>query len=117
MDGPREIATTIIRLSPKGSGPVVDKALAAKAGIGFIGGKAIGDIVDAQGHAIAQALNKAGRPVRTIDVANLDAHAAGALLMHFMMETIVAGRLLNLDPFDQPAVELAKVLTKQRLGA
>jgi glucose-6-phosphate isomerase len=37
--------------------------------------------------------------------------------MHFMMETIVAGHLLDLDPFDQPAVELAKVLTKQRLGA
>lgn len=117
MDGPREIATTIIRLSPKGTGPVIDVALAAKAGVGFIGGKAIGDIVDAQGHAIAEALNKAGRPVRTIDVTNLDAHAAGALLMHFMMETIVAGRLLNLDPFDQPAVELAKILTKQRLGA
>jgi glucose-6-phosphate isomerase len=37
--------------------------------------------------------------------------------MHFMMETIVAGRLLNVDPFDQPGVELAKILTKQRLGA
>ena len=117
MDGPREIATTILRLSPKGSGPIVDKALATKAGLAFIGGKAIGDIVDAQGHAIAEALNKAGRPVRTIDVAHLNAHAAGALLMHFMMETIVAGHLLDLDPFDQPAVELAKVLTKQRLGA
>lgn len=117
MDGPREIATTIIRLMPKGSGPMIDKALAAKAGLGFIGGRTIGDIVDAQGHAIAQALTTAGRPVRTIDVPELDAHAAGALLMHFMMETIVAGRLLSLDPFDQPAVELAKILTKQRLGA
>jgi glucose-6-phosphate isomerase len=116
MDGPREIATTILRLSPKGSGPIVDKALATKASLAFIGGRAIGDIVDAQGHAIAEALNKAGRPVRTIDVAHLNAHAAGALLMHFMMETIVAGHLLDLDPFDQPAVELAKVLTKQRLG-
>ncbi len=78
MDGPREIATTIIRLSPKGTGPVVDKALAAKAGIGFIGeGKSIGDIVDAQGHAIAEALNKAGRPVRTIDLADLNARSAG----------------------------------------
>ena len=86
-----KFATTILRLSPKGSGPIVDKSLAGKAGIGFIGGKAIGDIVDAQGHAIADALNKAGRLVRTIDVAHLNAHSAGALLMHFMMETIVAG--------------------------
>jgi glucose-6-phosphate isomerase len=117
MDGPHEIATTLIRLSPKGSGPVIDKALAAKSGLAFIGGKTVGDIVDAQAHAIAQALKQAGRPVRTIDVPELNARAAGALLMHFMMETIVAGRLLHVDPFDQPGVELAKILTKQRLGA
>jgi glucose-6-phosphate isomerase len=117
MDGPREIAMTIVRVNPKGTGPVIDKTLAAKAGIGFIGGKTVGDIVDAQGHAIVAALKRAGRPVRTIDMPELNARSAGALLMHFMLETIVAGRLLQLDPFDQPGVELAKVLTKQRLGA
>lgn len=117
MDGPREIALTIVRIGARGTGPLIDPDMAAQAGIGFMGGKRIGDVVDAQGHAIAEALTEAGRPVRTIDVPVLDAHAAGALLMHFMLETIVAGRLLGLDPFDQPAVELAKVLTKRRLGA
>jgi glucose-6-phosphate isomerase len=117
MDGPREIAMTIVRVAPKGSGPVLDKTLAEKAGVGFLGGKAIGDIVDAQGCAVAEALTQAGRPVRTMDIAALDERAAGQILMHFMMETIVAGRLLNVDPFDQPGVELAKILTKQRLGA
>lgn len=117
MDGPREIAMTIVRVAPKGSGPVLDKTLAEKAGVSFLGGKAIGDIVDAQGCAVAEALTQAGRPVRTMDIAALDERAAGQILMHFMMETIVAGRLLNVDPFDQPGVELAKILTKQRLGA
>jgi len=36
--------------------------------------------------------------------------------MHFIIETILAGRLLGLDPFDQPAVELAKTLTRERLA-
>jgi glucose-6-phosphate isomerase len=36
-------------------------------------------------------------------------------MMHFMIETILAGRLLGIDPFDQPAVELAKVLSRERL--
>jgi glucose-6-phosphate isomerase len=116
MDGPREIATTIIRVATKGAGPLLDNDMTKTAGLAFLGGKTIGDIVDAQGHAVAEALQKAGRPVRTIDLDTLDERAAGALLMHFMMETIVAGRLLKLDPFDQPAVELAKILTKQRLG-
>ena len=69
-----------------------------------------------QAHAVPEALARAGRPVRTIDVAKLDEKALGALLMHFMIETILAGRLLGVDPFDQPAVELAKVLTRERLA-
>jgi len=116
MDGPHEHYLTILRLASAGTGPVIDKGLAETAGIGFMGGKTIGDVVDAQAHAVPEALARAGRPVRTIDVPVLDERAIGALLMHFMIETILAGRLLGIDPFDQPAVELAKVLTKERLS-
>jgi glucose-6-phosphate isomerase len=116
MDGPREHMINVLRVASKGVGPVIDAALAKTAGIGFMGGKAIGDVVDAQSHAIVEALGKAGRPVRTFDLDKLDERSMGALLMHFMLETILAGRLIGIDPFDQPAVELAKVLTKERLA-
>ena len=36
----------------------------------------------------------------------------GALMMHFMLETIIAGRMLGVDPFDQPAVEEGKILAR-----
>jgi glucose-6-phosphate isomerase len=116
MDGPREIGVTLVRVASAGEGPVLDADLAKVAGQGFLGGKTIGDVVDAQAHAIADALTQAGRPVRTFDLATLDERSMGALLMHFMIETIIAGRLLDLDPFDQPAVELAKTLTRERLA-
>jgi glucose-6-phosphate isomerase len=116
MDGPPEIAVTLVRVASRGAGQAIDPTMAATAGIGFMGGKTIGDVVDAQAHAVAEALVKAGRPVRTFDIAKLDEHAIGALLMHFMLETIFAGALLSLDPFDQPAVEMAKILTKERLS-
>jgi glucose-6-phosphate isomerase len=35
--------------------------------------------------------------------------------MHFMLETIIAARLLGVDAFDQPAVEEGKVLAKRYL--
>jgi glucose-6-phosphate isomerase len=38
-------------------------------------------------------------------------------MMHFMLETILAARLMGVDPFDQPAVELAKVLARERIAA
>ena len=40
----------------------------------------------------------------------------GELLMHFMLETILAGYALGVDPFDQPAVEEGKILAKQYLA-
>jgi glucose-6-phosphate isomerase len=116
MDGPREHCLTVLRVATAGVGPKLDSELARIAGADFLGGKTVGDIVSAQSHAVPEALARAGRPVRTFDIAKLDEKSTGALLMHFMIETILAGRLLGLDPFDQPAVELAKVLTKERLS-
>jgi glucose-6-phosphate isomerase len=116
MDGPREIAMTLIRVASAGKGPEIDRDLARQAGVDFMAGRSIGDVVEAQSHAVEHALIQAGRPVRTFDIPTLDEQAIGALLMHFMIETIIAGRLLGIDPFDQPAVELAKVLTKKRLS-
>ncbi len=37
-------------------------------------------------------------------------------MMHFFVETILAGHLLGVDPFDQPAVEEGKVLAKRYLA-
>jgi glucose-6-phosphate isomerase len=47
----------------------------------------------------------------------LDETSLGELLMHFMLETIIMSHLLGVDPFDQPAVEEAKVLAKKYLTA
>ncbi len=116
MDGPREHYITIIRVASEGTGPKLDAKLAKAAGAPYMAGRHVGDVVSAQAHAIAEALGEAGRPVRTFDLERLDERSIGALLMHFMIETILAGRMLFIDPFDQPAVELAKVLTRRNLG-
>ena len=115
MDGPREHFMTVLRLATSGVGPHIDPELAAMAGLGEMAGRAVGDLVAAQTHGVPEALKQAGRPMRTFDLDRLDERTLGALLMHFMLETILAGRLLGVDPFDQPAVELAKRLSRERL--
>jgi glucose-6-phosphate isomerase len=116
MDGPREIALTVLRVTNSDPGPTIDPALARLAGLEVMAGRTVAELVAAQARAVPEALNRAGRPVRTIDIERLDAATLGGLMMHFMVETILAGWLLGLDPFDQPAVELAKVLTRERLS-
>jgi glucose-6-phosphate isomerase len=54
--------------------------------------------------------------VRAFRLPRLDERALGALFMHFMLETIVVGYALGIDPFDQPAVEDGKVLTRKYLS-
>ena len=51
-----------------------------------------------------------------IDIDEIDEWTLGWLMMHFIFETILTADLLNVDPFDQPAVELGKRLTKDYLA-
>ncbi len=114
--GPRDKLFTIVTVGTKGLGPRIDAELAKRAGEPGLGGKTIGDLVAAQGRATADTLAKNGCPVRTIHIETLDEAALGELLMHFMLETIIAAHLIGVDPFDQPAVEEGKVLAKSYLA-
>ncbi len=113
--GPRDKLFTVLTVACAGLGPRIDPALAALAGEPDFGDKTIGDLVAAQGRATAETLAKNGRPVRTIHLDRLDEASLGELLMHFMLETIIAAHLLGVDAFDQPAVEEGKVLAKRYL--
>ncbi len=116
MDGPHEHLITVVRAPTAGTGPRIDPQLAEGAGLGYLAGRTAGDLVAAQAEALPQALGKAGRPVRTFDLAALDERSLGALMMHMILETILAAYLMGVDPFDQPAVELAKVITRERVA-
>jgi glucose-6-phosphate isomerase len=115
MAGPRDKLFTVITVGAAGRGPRLDAALAAAVGEPGFAGKTIGDLVAAQGRATAETLAKNGCPVRTLALDRLDEASLGELLMHFMLETIIAAHLLGVDPFDQPAVEEGKVLAKRYL--
>lgn len=116
LDGPANKLFTVITLDVKGQGPVIDADLAARAGQTGFAGCHIGDLVAAQGLAMADTFARNGRPVRQIRVPRLDERSMGALLTHFLLETVLTGYALGIDPFDQPAVEEAKVLAKQYLA-
>jgi glucose-6-phosphate isomerase len=113
--GPRDKLFTVVTVQPQGRGPRMAADLAKRAGEPDFAGKTIGDLVAAQGRATAETLSNNGCPVRTIALDRLDERHLGELLMHFMLETIIAARLIGVDPFDQPAVEEGKVLAKRYL--
>jgi len=115
LDGPRDKVFTIVQLERAGTGPLlagaeVDERLA------YLAGRTMGDLLEAEQRATAATLMNKRCPVRTFRLARLDERALGALFMHFMLETILVGYALGIDPFDQPAVEDCKVLTRKHLS-
>jgi glucose-6-phosphate isomerase len=115
--GPRDKLFTVVTVDVAGTGPRMDGELAKLAGEPGFAGKTIGDLVAAEARATAETLAANGCPVRTIHLPKLDEASLGELLMHFMLETIIAAHFLGIDAFDQPAVEEGKVLAKKYLTA
>jgi glucose-6-phosphate isomerase len=113
--GPRDKLFTVLSVGGKGLGPKMEGALAKIAGEPDFAGKTIGDLAAAEARATAETLARNGCPVRTFTIDRLDEAALGEMMMHFMLETIIAAHLMGIDAFDQPAVEEGKVLAKKYL--
>jgi glucose-6-phosphate isomerase len=84
--------------------------------LGYLGGRTMGELLDAERQATSAALAARGRMNMTIELPRLDAHALGQLLMLLQVATVYAGALYDVDPLDQPGVELGKQLTYALMG-
>lgn len=115
LDGPVDKLVTIV-MTEAGGRPL-DTAIASDPALDYLTGRSLGDLLVASQRGTVDALAAAGRPVRVIAIADVDEAALGALMMHFMLETIIAAHLLGVDPFDQPAVEDGKQRARRYLDA
>ena len=114
-DGPGQALFTIVSTDTKGKGLIAPAERANALQLQYLAGKAMGDLVAAEARATAETLSRNKRPVRQIHLPTIDERSMGGLMMHFMLETILMGRLMGVDPFDQPGVEEGKVLARQYL--
>jgi glucose-6-phosphate isomerase len=117
LAGPQDKLFTIVSLETAGLGPRIEPARADGAGLTYLRGRSLGDLLDAMARATADTLARNGRPVRQFRLRELGEYQLGALMMHFMLETVIAADLLGVNPFDQPAVEEGKRLARDYLQA
>jgi glucose-6-phosphate isomerase len=116
LDGPNDKLFTLID-APAVSEAKANVPWAQKHGLDLLAGRGLSEVVAAELRATAETLSNAGRAVRRISLASpLEERNMGALMMHFILETLIAARLWNVDPFGQPAVEQGKVLTRKYLS-
>ena len=81
----------------------------------FLKNKNLSDIIYSQKKATENVFSKKNIPFRSFEIKKWDEKTLGELFSFFILETILLGKLLNVNPYDQPAVELIKQETKKIL--
>lgn len=82
----------------------------------LFGNKKLSEIVKIEETTTIEVLNQKKLPIRIFEIENLDEEVLGGLMMQMFLETILTAYIKNINPFDQPAVELRKDLAKKLLG-
>jgi len=74
----------------------------------------LNDIILKQKNATENVFIKKNIPFRSFEISKRNEEVLGELFCYFILETILLGRSLNVNPFDQPSVELIKIETKKQ---
>ena len=79
----------------------------------YLGSYNIDQIVFRQKIATESIFKKKNIPFRSFEVKKRDEKSLGEIFCYFILETILIGKALDVNPFDQPSVELIKRETKK----
>jgi glucose-6-phosphate isomerase len=116
IEGPRDKVVLFVAVADPGADVAVPGRHPEIPSLSYLGGHTLGELLDAERRATAEALRREGRPNATLLVPALEARALGELFMLFEVATVYAGALYGVDPLDQPGVELGKGLTYGLMG-
>jgi len=113
LDGPRDKIFNIFSLDDTTKEKVVfKKDIDSKS---FLNKKNLNFIKNAQKRALIASLKKNKIPFREFKINKVNEEVIGELFSYFVLETVIVGKLIKINPFDQPAVEQVKTYTKKFL--
>ncbi|MEN6445884.1 MAG: glucose-6-phosphate isomerase [Candidatus Cloacimonas sp.] len=79
--------------------------------VNYLGDRKLSDLLNAERLATEIALSKAMRPNANIIFPQIDEYHLGEFIMLYEIQTIFTGKLLRINPLDQPGVEAGKIAT------
>lgn len=85
-------------------------------GIGYLGGKTMNSLFNAEADSTKVSLSDYARPTVTITLPKVDGYNVAQLLYMLEVQTAIAGELYNINTFIQPGVEQAKNYTYALMG-
>ncbi|MDB9738919.1 glucose-6-phosphate isomerase [Candidatus Pelagibacter sp.] len=113
LDGPRNNFFTFFYVRDKNSTEFINNKILASHN--YLKNKNLGEILLSQKLATEKVFFNKKIPFRSFEIINRDENTLGELFCFFILETILIGSALKINPYDQPAVELIKKETKKIL--
>lgn len=114
LDGPKDKIFYLFYENVRKSNKIKTNIITKK--LDYLNNKDLDDIKIAQKNAIKKVLIKNKIPFREFKINSFDEKTLGELFSYFILETSISGRLVNINPFNQPAVEQVKIFTKKLLS-
>ena len=84
--------------------------------VNYLGGRKLSELLNAERLATEIALTKAHRPNANLVFPQLDEFHLGEFIMLYEIQTVFTGKLLHINPLDQPGVEAGKIATYALMG-
>ena len=116
MEGTPDKTITLISVPRSKPDVKIPKLHPNVAELAYLGGHTLGEVLDVERRATAGALARRGRPNMTLEMDEVSPTTIGALFMLLEAATIFAGSLYDVNPLDQPGVELGKNFTYGIMG-
>ena len=113
LDGPKNNFFTFFTTLDSNSDKINNKLLNKNQN--YLRNKSFSKIINAQKNATEKVFYKKKLPFRSFEIKKRNEEVLGELFCFFILETILLGRALKVNPFDQPSVELIKKETKKIL--
>ena len=85
-------------------------------GIGYLGGKTINDLINAEADSTRVSLSDYSRPTMTLTIDKINEYNLAQLMYMLEVQTAISGELYNINTFNQPGVEQAKNYTYALMG-
>ena len=114
LDGPKNLIFTIV--IPKKRYKDIKIKDQNKILPSYLKDKKIGELLNIMGEATAIELKKSGIPVRIIYLENDKIDSAINLMTTLLLEVTLIGKIIGINPFNQPAVEKVKLRIKKILN-
>jgi glucose-6-phosphate isomerase len=116
MQGPQDKVIEIVEVEDHPRDLQIPEAYEDLAGVGYLGGHTMAELLNVECDATRRALTEAGRPNCTIKLGGLNEANLGYLFQALEVQTAIAGDLYGVNAFDQPGVEAGKQITYKRMG-